>query len=83
MVIIPDIHKKAMATTRKEFENLIEPFKVKDKEDTSKSKYICTTNLEIPIHKPEKGLGVGCGVDNPTPKKLRVRETRNVASEKV
>lgn len=39
VVIISDIHKKAMDSTRKEFETFIEPFRVKDGDssDTSKS----------------------------------------------
>jgi hypothetical protein len=39
VVIISDIHKKAMDSTRKEFETFIEPFRLKDgySSDTSKS----------------------------------------------
>jgi solute carrier family 12 sodium/potassium/chloride transporter 2 len=39
VVIISDIHKKAMESTRKEFEMFIQPFRVKDEDnsDTSKS----------------------------------------------
>ncbi|KAJ9588117.1 hypothetical protein L9F63_018508, partial [Diploptera punctata] len=46
VVIIPDIHKKPLESTRKEFESWIEPFKVKDKEDKiSKQTYITDSEL--------------------------------------
>ncbi|XP_021936563.1 bumetanide-sensitive sodium-(potassium)-chloride cotransporter-like isoform X2 [Zootermopsis nevadensis] len=50
VVIISDIHKKAMDSTRKEFETFIEPFRVKDGDssDTSKtSNKTCITESEL------------------------------------
>ncbi|PNF22995.1 hypothetical protein B7P43_G10392 [Cryptotermes secundus] len=45
VVIISDIHKKAMESTRKEFEIFIQPFRVKDEENFETSKAIEQTYI--------------------------------------